>query len=65
MNHANVYDSYTPVRSDSVIGELTLSEPTDIILPSKTSFLFILIDLWKLNSFHSPVDIYAQYTILI
>ncbi|KAI7725631.1 hypothetical protein M8C21_000901 [Ambrosia artemisiifolia] len=24
---------YTPVRSDSVVGELTMSEPTDVILP--------------------------------
>lgn len=27
---------YTPVRSDSVVGELRLSDPTDIILPGKS-----------------------------
>lgn len=27
--------SYTPVRSDAVVGELRISEPSDIILPGK------------------------------
>lgn len=30
---SNVYRRYTPVRSDSIVGELRLSEPTDIVLP--------------------------------
>jgi hypothetical protein len=32
--------SYTPVRSDGIVGEEKLSEPSDVILPGK---------LWSLN----------------
>lgn len=36
--YSNNICSYTPIRSDSVVGELRLSKPTDIILPG-VSFL--------------------------
>lgn len=43
----NMHHRYTPVRSDSVVGELRLSEPTDIILPGKklTIPVLLIIDI--------------------
>ncbi|KAH9747829.1 187-kDa microtubule-associated protein AIR9 [Citrus sinensis] len=45
---------YTPVRSDSVVGELRLSEPTDIILPEEIEFLLdedtgIIVELLRVE----------------
>lgn len=51
----NMHLRYTPVRSDSVVGELKLSEPTDIILPGKQSNVAIpallIIDIMYLINF--------------
>lgn len=51
----NMHLRYTPVRSDSVVGELKLSEPTDIILPGKQSHVTIpvllIIDIMYLFNF--------------
>ncbi|RVW98407.1 microtubule-associated protein AIR9 [Vitis vinifera] len=40
---------YTPVRSDSIVGELRLSEPTEIIFPAQENDIILNLELPKVE----------------
>ncbi|KAJ1437037.1 Leucine-rich repeat [Sesbania bispinosa] len=52
---------YTPIRSDSVVGELRLSDPTDIVLPGKAVEGDILTAVEVIPNTESQQHVWSKY----